>query len=64
MSRTLAAALTLLVACGSAQHVPGSAPVQNAGVVHVAPPTGQQVADRASIVAALERVRPGAVGRW
>lgn len=32
--------------------------MQNAEVVHVAPPTGQHVADRASIVAALEPVRP------
>jgi proline iminopeptidase len=35
------------------------AAANSADVVHVAPPTGERAADRASILAALERVQPG-----
>jgi uncharacterized protein (TIGR02246 family) len=63
IGKLLAGAAVLLLcsialpAC--ARTAPASAPAGGPGVVHVAPPTGEQEADRASILAALERVVPG-----
>jgi uncharacterized protein len=42
-----------------AQTAPVAGAADSAEIVHVAPPTGEREADRASILAALERVRPG-----
>jgi parallel beta-helix repeat protein len=53
----LAAALSLQAACAATR--PASPAAPDAGVVRVAPPTGEREADRASILAALEQVRPG-----
>lgn len=64
MSKPLTAALAVLVlvwaaACVAAQTAPAVDPARGPRVVHVAPPTGDMQTDRASILAALERVRPG-----
>jgi Tol biopolymer transport system component len=61
----LAAAVTALLA-GSAGlsaevHPPGSTAAATPDTVFVAPPTGERATDRASILAALERVRPGGI---
>jgi parallel beta-helix repeat protein len=53
------------VPAGSTHRTPApvdaEAPVLRNDTVHVAPPTGEREADRASILAALERARPGDV---
>jgi pimeloyl-ACP methyl ester carboxylesterase len=51
-------ALLLAAGCVAVQPLPG-APGDDAGVVHVAPPTGERTTDRASILAALDEVEPG-----
>ncbi|HVS03801.1 MAG TPA: hypothetical protein VMT16_13625, partial [Thermoanaerobaculia bacterium] len=45
------------------QSAPSSTP-QEAGIVHVAPPTGEKATDRASILAALQKVEPGGTVRF
>jgi hypothetical protein len=59
MARSAYALLLPLVAiaCAPAARQPAASPAP--GVIHVAPPAGSHEADRASILAALERVRPG-----
>jgi proline iminopeptidase len=57
----------LLTSCAAAAgYSPALPPAATAsgGVVHVAPPTGEREADRASILAALEQVRPGGTIRF
>jgi hypothetical protein len=51
--------LALAAACAAAPPPPATAPHDDAGVVHVAPPTGDRETDRASILAALGDVEPG-----
>jgi parallel beta-helix repeat protein len=55
----VALALPALVVAACAHSAPSPVPRDHAEIVHVAPPTGERDADRASILAALERVRPG-----
>lgn len=55
--------LMAMVASGVGTHAvnaaaPQTLPAARADTVHVAPPTGEMESDRASIVAALDRVRP------
>jgi pimeloyl-ACP methyl ester carboxylesterase/ketosteroid isomerase-like protein len=57
MTGNVVAGLALLVLGSIAQ--PVTAQPSAPGVVHVAPPTGERATDRASILAALERVPPG-----
>jgi parallel beta-helix repeat protein len=56
-SALLVAMLTAQSACAPRAYPPAAAPASD--VVRVAPPTGERELDRASILAALERVRPG-----
>jgi parallel beta-helix repeat protein len=53
----LGLSLVAAAGCGAPQSPPNPAP--NKAAVHVAPPTGHQETDRASILAALEEVRIG-----
>lgn len=64
MTRALVAGVTVLalgavVGPAGAQTGPLGTTVSSSDTVHVAPPTGHKDADRASILAALERVQPG-----
>ena len=64
MTRRFVPALVAFVLCMIVQPAcaPASRPsatLRASGVVRVAPPTGQQESDRASILAALERAQPG-----
>ncbi|HUG42078.1 MAG TPA: NosD domain-containing protein, partial [Longimicrobiales bacterium] len=52
-------ALVLAAGCAAASFPPGADGGSDASVVRVAAPTGDQAADRANILAALDRVRPG-----
>ena len=52
-------ALVLAAGCAAAPGAPAVAPGGDAGVVHVAPPTGDRETDRASILTALGDVEEG-----
>jgi parallel beta-helix repeat protein len=60
-SASRAASLTVFrdVFLGRSRRVDGEARAVGGDTVHVAPPTGERETDRASILAALEQVRPG-----
>jgi uncharacterized protein (TIGR02246 family) len=53
-----------LPACARTAPASTSVPASGPGIVSVAPSTGEREADRASILAALERVRPGGTVRF
>jgi hypothetical protein len=52
-------AVVLAAGCATVQTPPAGHPAGNVEVVHVAPPAGETMADRASILAALAQVQPG-----
>ena len=54
-------AVVLVAGCTAVQSLPAGHLSENVEVVHVAPPTGEREADRASIVAALNEVEPGGI---
>jgi hypothetical protein len=54
-------ALVLAAGCAAVQPLPADHSTGNVEVVHVAPPTGEQETDRASILAALAAVEPGGI---
>jgi erythromycin esterase len=54
-------ALVAVAGCAAVQPLPADHPTGNVEVVHVAPPTGEQETDRASILAALAEVEPGGI---